>query len=193
MKNASKVVLKLFKHKISSSCLRNKNTEQKPLSMTLGFAKGFTLIELLVVVLIIGILSAVALPQYRKAVLKSRFATIKNLARSLADAQNIYYMANGEFAHNLDDLDIQFQNIAGNQADYPWGYCYVACEDSSCGGCVLEENGVSQIGYFYQNFLAYQTKCFVYPTSPQDYVDICKAETGKNNGYQVNNNIMYDY
>lgn len=69
--------------------------------------KGFTLIELLVVVLIIGILSAVALPQYTKAVEKSRATEAITLLGNLANAEDIYKMSTGSYTGDLSLLDIQ--------------------------------------------------------------------------------------
>ena len=67
---------------------------------------AFTLIELLVVVLIIGILAAVAVPQYKKAVERSKATEAISLLSSIAKAYQTYYLANGEYATKFEQLDV---------------------------------------------------------------------------------------
>jgi len=67
---------------------------------------GFTLIELLVVVLIIGILAAVALPQYQKAVAKARASEALSIMSSLKSSIEEYILANGTFPASYDVLSV---------------------------------------------------------------------------------------
>ena len=76
---------------------------------------GFTLIELLVVVLIIGILAAMALPQYFKAVERSRMAEAVTLMDSVVKAQRRKFMQTNRYARNFEGLDVSPKGATGSE------------------------------------------------------------------------------
>ncbi len=92
-------------HTLYSAISRTETLRDDISGITERAVRGFTLIELLVVVLIIGILAAVAVPQYQKAVAKARVTEAIVALKALSDAEEVYFLANGTYTENLNTLD----------------------------------------------------------------------------------------
>ena len=99
------VVCKQRAWKFAMTSLKDDSLNKNVFRASLRF--GFTLIEMLVVVLIIGILVAVALPQYNKAVEKSKSAQAVALLKTVYQAAESYYLANGQWPTAFNQLDVQ--------------------------------------------------------------------------------------
>ena len=122
----------------SQPCFPRPWRERMPGGQVRGYSLGFTLIEILMVVLIIGILGAIALPQYQRAVLRSRFAALMPIAKSLADSNEVYFLDHGEYADNPADLLVAGRDK--NAGAYPDGTKIVMYSDEADLSFVRSEN-----------------------------------------------------
>ena len=138
---------------------------------------GFTLIELLVVVLIIGILAAIALPQYQRIVDKTRFSTLMITTKALADANERFYLTNDRYSTNFAELDIDIpaNSIGGPYAYFDWGYCVL--DDNQEVDCVNNKNlkNIFIIKYDAGTYLPSTINCVSLNEDNSRYDKLCQS------------------
>ena len=149
-------------------------------------ACGFTLIELLVVVLIIGILAAVALPQYNVAVAKSRASNHINIMHSIARAEEVYRLANGKYTLRFDELDIDLPDGGESTNEdrfriYPTHTYYLRGGGTDWYSMRVSDNRIPALEIYFDEASTEENiwnKIICWPNNKPLFEKVCKSLSG---------------
>lgn len=108
--------------------------------------QGFTLIELLIVLVIVGVLTAIAVPQFSSARERAYYAAVQSDLKNLAVQQELYYADNYEYSASLADLNfVASEGVTVTPTGNETGWTAVATHEAlgDDDGCVMYAGEVS--------------------------------------------------
>ena len=165
-------------------------------NVIMGRLGGFTLIELLVVVLIIGILAAIAVPQYELAVEKARAAEALSVLKSIKQAGDLCVLQQGgmreEYMCGFDEIDLDLPGFDCSDPMYCNGKNFeYNCDLNGCMWPYANPAGNLEYYWLYLSDPNYDYKSTCYGDNAKGQ-RLCKALGGKQIEVQEDDRIIYE-